>query len=97
MREKVGQVNETEKNEILRLYEKILALKEVSQTINNVEVDKERKERLVNKINTELPIVEKLYNDWWHCKTNNYLWKKDKDGKWSINFSNNTIYFEVAD
>lgn len=96
IREKVGQVSITEKNEVLRLHERILALKEVSLTVDNI-IDNEEKERLVKKINIEFATAEKVFSDWWQSKANKYSWKKDQKGRWAIDFNNNDIYLEIVD
>lgn len=93
--EKVGRVSENEKNKILILHERILAIEELEISIEDNELDNEYKEILINKVVKEKIKTNNEFNQWWDRTAEKYKWIGDKDGHWSIDFFNNDIYLVI--
>lgn len=80
----IGQVTESEKNEIVRLKERISALLELSLGKDNLNLNEEEKQNLLKKINQRKEETNKSIEQWWEAISNKYKWKSDRDAKWII-------------
>lgn len=90
--EKVGAVSDEEKDDILKLYERKLALNELVLTLENQWVTRELRNKIHNKISTDIIKVNMLSERWWNKKAMEYNWKSHKNGKWTIDFKTNEIF-----
>lgn len=84
----IGQVTETEKQEIKKLYERINGLREL---IISIDVnDNHIYEKLVN----DMAITKSKFDTWWQQKSLAYNWEKSENGLWKIDFETNEILLE---
>ena len=88
----VGKVTDAEKYQLLIIYEKIIALKEVEQTLDNKGMEDAIKAALKQKIEEILPKTMNDYKQWWISKVNKYKWKQYEDMQYNVDFSNNNVF-----
>lgn len=81
----VGKVTTEEKNELLDLFRKKIALESLIKGIDS------ENEKLYDKMMTDYGTVVLSFNDWWSDKSNKYKWAGKE---WSINFATNEITVE---
>lgn len=96
-KEKVGMVTEREKKEILRLYERKNALKELYVTLSSPYLTEEEKKALYERIIEDMQETSSQYNEWWREMPKKYRWKSMENGRWTINFETNEIYLDVKE
>lgn len=87
----VGTVSETEKNEILSLYERKNGLAELS-TILTAE-----NEALYEKLVKDIGETSTKFHGWWDRMSEKYQWKSIDGGNWEINFETCEIYLIAPD
>lgn len=88
----VGQIVESEKKDMLNIYEKINALNELQLSIKDYEMDERKKQQLINKINNDINQTEKNFLDNWLILINKYKWKVEKNNKLKLDFNTNLVY-----
>lgn len=81
----VGKVTEEEKEEILELFEKRIALENL---INVIDVSNEN---MYNKLVSDYGKIMVKFNDWWNNNKIKYDWK---DESLRINFETNEIIYD---
>lgn len=89
---KVGEVTKEESEEILRLYERKLALKEILPSLNNGLLPDEQKDELYEKILMDTGKTNTKFQSWWDEKSAKYKWESDENGQWTIDFDTNEIF-----
>jgi CXXX repeat modification system protein len=89
---KIGIVGEEEKEEILVLYERRLALQELAITLDNPEFDKSSKSELYERIVADLGKAKMEFELWWEEKSKKYQWKFIEGYQWTINFKTCEIF-----
>jgi CXXX repeat modification system protein len=94
-RDKVGAVTSAEKNEIIILYEKRLALNDLLLTLDDPMLTNDEKNLLHDRIIGDIKKAEILYHQWWGEKSRKYNWRFDERGKWSINFQTSEVFLEI--
>lgn len=92
VKEKLGVVTEDEKEEILKIYERRLALNEVFMTISNPSIEESTKEELYQKVIADLGQTKLKFDLWWQNISTKYKWKIKENGQWQIDFENREIY-----
>ncbi len=92
VKEKVGIVTKEEKNEILRLYERKIALTELLMTLTIPTLDEE-KNYLYKKIIGDMGRTKLLFDSWWGKNAKKYNWKFHEGGKWNIDFKTNEVFY----
>ncbi|URZ05983.1 CXXX repeat peptide modification system protein [Clostridium felsineum] len=97
LNEKVGTVTEMEKDEILGLYERKLALQELAITLNNPEFDENSMNKLYEKIVSDLGRTNVYFEQWWKEKSSKYQWEFIEGYEWSIDFKTCEIYLNKKD
>lgn len=90
--EKVGFVTDGEKEEIQKLHEKRLALKELLLTLCNPALKENEKDALYEKIVKDLGNVNLSCEMWWSKMSKKYVWKSMENGVWNIDFNTNEIF-----
>jgi CXXX repeat modification system protein len=91
--EKVGFVMENEKNQVLTLFERKLALEELEETLINNDLSNSTKGLLTNKIKKDKEKTNEKFNRWWISKNIKYRWKFNEDSSMlSIDFGTNEIF-----
>ncbi|OKP85610.1 CXXX repeat peptide modification system protein [Paenibacillus sp. P32E] len=90
--EKVGEVSEQEKNEILNLYERKTALQELFSSLPCSNSDIGEIELVYEKIVADLGKTSVKLENWWSEKARKYIWKSSVNGSWTIDFNTNEIY-----
>ncbi|WP_202710730.1 CXXX repeat peptide modification system protein [Sporosalibacterium faouarense] len=90
-KELVGEVLEEEKYEILRLFERKIALEEVALTLENEGLNEKERDKLRKKVEEEYTKNKENLSTWWREKSEKYSWKKVKNGVWEIDFNTNKI------
>ncbi|GAA0125966.1 hypothetical protein UT300019_18680 [Clostridium sp. CTA-19] len=93
---KIGIVNEFEKNELLRMYEKRLAIEELSYSINDITIndcnlDVNSLIKIKEKMEKDYYKNEEMMEKWWKITSEKYNWENNKDKKWSLNFETNIV------
>lgn len=91
----VGQVTESEKEEMLILNERLASLKELKLCKNNLDIDEYTKGVLLQKISKREYETKVEIKKWWQDKFCKYKWKEDKDAYWSIDFETNGIILNI--
>jgi CXXX repeat modification system protein len=89
---KVGIVSDKEKNEIVVLFERGIALRELAMSLDNLELEESEKENLKKSIKADLMATRETYDNWWKEKSEKYNWLSNENGSWSIDFMTNDIY-----
>lgn len=86
MKKAISQVTESERDQILALYERENGLNELSKilTADNTELY----ERLVK----DLGQTTTKAREWWDSMSQKYQWESAEDGNWEIDFNDCTIY-----
>jgi len=89
MKKKVGQVNESEKNEIQSLFERKNGLAELSKilTADNV--------ALYEKLLKDMGETGTKFQNWWNEMSEKYQWESHENGNWEIDFSTCEIYLVI--
>lgn len=90
--EKVGEINEKEKYEILIIHERRNALMELALTVKNKDLNENEVKMLSEKIKAVYKETEEQFKSWWDFMSEKYNWKKDENGAWSLDFNTNEIY-----
>ncbi|OSB15023.1 CXXX repeat peptide modification system protein [Clostridium botulinum] len=93
---KVGMVTEIEKNEILSIFERENALKELKMTLEQNSLEFLIEDALAHKVRSDLENMEKTFQCWWQDKGEKYQWESIENGKWEINFKTNEIYLKES-
>lgn len=93
-REFVGCVTEEEKEQLIVLQERSLALDELMMTLNSPWLGEEEKNNLYEKIILDKGVVVRKLSECWQTMSRKYKWKGNSQSKWSIDFSTNNIYLE---
>lgn len=91
MKQKVGCVTETERDEIRQLFERRNGLAELVKilTADNTELY----ERLI----ADMGATTGRFQDWWNEKAEKYQWDSADDGHWEIDFNTCDIYLVIPD
>ena len=88
MKQKVGQVNSEEKNEILALFERRNGLNELAKIVGNDET-------LYEKVVADLGSTSVKFQSWWDKMASKYQWEGAQNGHWEIDFNTNEIYLII--
>lgn len=91
--ERVGEVTDTERDEILRLHERRNALKELFLTLNSPYLSEEERSALREGIVEDLARTSSLYEDWWREIGAKYHLKPRERGGWMIDFQSKELSF----
>ena len=94
-REKVGIVTKDECDEILKLYERKLALKEILPSLDSGLLSNQQKDELYEKIIMDTGKTNLKFQSWWDEKSSKYHWKSAEKGQWTIDFDTNEIYLVI--
>ncbi len=86
-----GRVNETEKNEIILLVERLFALDELKLGNNNLFMSEFEISELNRKIKEEKIKINHLIDNWWNDKSNKYEWKKENNHIWKIDYESGNV------
>jgi len=90
-KEKIGIVTEFEKNEIMKLYQRKIALNELTQSLKNLDVQKEEN-LLYEKIIGDIGSTNMSFDNWWKETSEKYQWKSSAEGHWEIDFNTKEIF-----
>ncbi|AUN02486.1 CXXX repeat peptide modification system protein [Clostridium botulinum] len=93
---KVGMVTEIEKNEILSIFERRNALKELQMTLEQNSLESLIEDTLDHKVRRDLENMEKIFQGWWQDKGEKYQWESIENGEWEINFKTHEIYLKES-
>ncbi|HEX9060973.1 MAG TPA: CXXX repeat peptide modification system protein [Clostridia bacterium] len=94
--EKVGQVTTDEKIEVLKLFQRKLALNELMVTMSRIKFESANAECLYEKIVNDLGETIVGLENWWKIMQNKYQWKSSIGGQWNIDFDTNEIYLGIV-
>lgn len=81
----VGKVNEEEKAEIQRLFERRNGLQELAKIVTGDNT------QLYEQLIKDLGETSTAFQKWWDDMEQKYHWKGSKNGTWEINFETNEI------
>ncbi|MBU5227111.1 CXXX repeat peptide modification system protein [Clostridium senegalense] len=87
----MGYIETYEKNKILVIYEKMLALKELSYSVEDYVDNKEEKNSLIKSIKLDFLNEEINYEKNWNELIKKYNWKVDSSEDLILNFNDNTV------
>lgn len=90
--QKVGSVTEQEKKDMLRLYERKLALQELVITLPTQCLDQDSKDELYDRIMIDMGTNKLKFDKWWAEMAQKYGWMALPNGQWNIDFETNEIY-----
>jgi CXXX repeat modification system protein len=90
MKQKIGQVTEEEKKEILYLFERKNGLAELSKIVKSDDA-------LYDKMVMDMGATSTKFQAWWDKTAEKYQWETKEGGNWEINFETNEIYLVYAD
>lgn len=93
---KVGTVTEQEKNEIMQLYERKNALKELYITLSSPYVTDEERKLLKESLIEDLTKTHSRFESWWRTSQEKYNWKTDENGHFVISFDTREIFLEMS-
>lgn len=85
----VGNVDKSEKNEIIDICEKKMSLD------NLVLITKDQDEKLYNKAIDALKDVKQEYDSWWSRMEEKYNFEGDENGHWEVNFQTGQVILVV--
>lgn len=88
---KLGIVNDIEKEEIESIFRKRLAIEHLFTILHRQEVDLEDSDTF-SKLVSEMSVVLKETQEWWERVAFKYKWQFSKSDQWNIDFQTNTIY-----
>ncbi|MEK3950049.1 CXXX repeat peptide modification system protein [Paenibacillus peoriae] len=92
--EMVGVVLESEKEEILQLYERKTALQELINSFNDAAmIHDDLYERIVKDLGQTMVAME----NWWSCTSKKYQWKRHPSSNWTIDFNTNEINLVMSE
>ncbi|MET3207136.1 UNVERIFIED_CONTAM: CXXX repeat modification system protein [Paenibacillus sp. PvR008] len=92
--EMVGVVLESEKKEILQMYERKTALQELINTFNDpAMIQNDLYERIVKDLGQTMVAME----NWWVCTSRKYQWKRHPNSNWTIDFNTNEINLVMSE
>jgi CXXX repeat modification system protein len=91
-KENVGSVSETEKDQMLKLYERKLALEELLLSLNSGLLNEKQKDEVYEKVIIDLSKTNVNYQTWWNEKSKLYNWKLEENGVWSLEFETNEVF-----
>lgn len=91
MKDLLGSVTNEEKNEIKEMFERKIALVELTKVFNDPSSDLVTN-NLYEKLIADLGKVCLSMEKWWSMKAQMYKWKSVTNGHWEIDFDNNNIY-----
>ncbi len=97
LKEKVGTVVEEEKDCVLKLYERKLALDELMLSLNNPSFTKDARDELYEKIVADVGQTKLKMQNWWNDMHKKYQWKGIEGGNWNIDFQTNEIFLVKND
>lgn len=86
MKQLLGQVSESERDEIRQLFERRNGLNELAKVLT---VDKQE---LYDKLITDLGETSTKFQNWWDIHSLKYQWQSAENGHWEINFASCEIY-----
>lgn len=86
MKQLVGQVTETERDEIRQLFERRNGLNELAKTLTA------DNQELYEKIITDIGETSSKFHNWWHRMSRKYQWESVENGNWEIDFTDCLIY-----
>lgn len=92
LKEKIGTVTGTEKEQIEKLYERKIALNELLLTLNNPNMSEELRNNLYEKVVADIGKTKVQFDKWWSDMMEKYRWKSVEGGNWEIDFKTNDIY-----
>lgn len=86
MKKLVGQVTESERDEIRQLFERRNGLNELAKilTADNQE--------LYDKLIIDLGETSTKFQNWWDTNSMKYQWQSAENGHWEIDFATREIY-----
>lgn len=92
----VGKVSQREKNEIMKLVERLSALHELRLGKDNLNISEEQKNAMFSKIEQDEKKVKYSIQQWWRDKYNKYHWEQTVSGMWRLDYEScNVILTEV--
>ena len=86
MKQLVGQVSESERDEIRQLFERRNGLNELAKILTADNQD------LYEKLITDLGETSTKFQNWWDSSSAKYQWKNVENGNWEIDFATCEIY-----
>jgi CXXX repeat modification system protein len=95
--ERVLEVTESERDEILRLHERRTALNELVLTLNSPHLSAEERGALQNGLVEDLARTISLYERWWREIRSRYGLESTAHGLWAIDFQTREISFEPSE
>lgn len=86
MKQLVGHVTETERDEIRQLFEHRNGLHELAKILTSENTD------LYERLIADLGETSTKFQNWWDTMAHKYQWESVENGNWEINFNTCEIY-----
>lgn len=91
MKQLVGQVTETERDEIRLLFERRNGLNELAKILTSDNTN------LYERLIADLGETSTKFQNWWSEKSAKYQWQSHENGNWEIDFNSCNIYLIIPD
>lgn len=91
-KEKVGTVTESEKNEVMTLYQEKMALQELMMALDSQTISKKEKNYIYERIIKDFENAKIKYEKWWSDISQKYQWESKDNGHWTIDFSTCEVF-----
>lgn len=95
-REIVGSVTESEKSQVLLLFERKNGLEELVSSLENPILGDSGKSDLDKRIIDDIRETETKLKAWWDRMYQKYKWKSEEGSHWSIDFFTNDIVLQAS-
>lgn len=91
MKQLVGQVSESERDEIRQLFERRNGLNELAKILTADNQD------LYEKLIADLGETSTKFQNWWDSHSAKYQWQSVDNGHWEIDFASCRIYLVIPE
>lgn len=95
--ERIGEVTDIERDEILKLHERRTALKELFLTLNSPYLTEEEQTKLREGLIDDLARTNSLYERWWRDIQTRYSLKSREHGELMIDFQSRELSFRPVE
>jgi CXXX repeat modification system protein len=95
--ERIAEVTDAERDEIVRLHERRTALKELFLTLSSPYLSEEERATLKEGLVEDLARTSSLYEHWWREIWLKYHLERHEHGEWMIDFETKQISFRVSE
>lgn len=89
---KVGTITEDEKKELIKLYERKIAMEELKETFNNSDLEEESFIKLKELYAKRKVEIVDEFDSWWSTMGEKYKWESQEGLSWQVDFKTKEIF-----